>query len=86
VAAPDPAADGQWLAGRTALVTGAGLSGLEGGVGYAVDRVFARHGAAVAVLDRDPQAADRTVEASPAGPSQGAQLGTRETDLGSPIK
>ncbi|MET7518084.1 SDR family oxidoreductase [Streptomyces sp. NPDC005480] len=63
VAAPDPAADGQWLAGRTALVTGAGLTGPEGGVGYAVARVFARHGAAVAVLDRDPQAADRTVEA-----------------------
>ncbi|WP_223281212.1 SDR family NAD(P)-dependent oxidoreductase [Streptomyces antnestii] len=63
IAAADPAGDGQWLRGRGALVTGAGLTGPEGGVGHAIARVFARHGAAVAVLDRDPEAADRTVEA-----------------------
>ncbi|WP_255945532.1 SDR family NAD(P)-dependent oxidoreductase [Streptomyces odontomachi] len=63
IAAADPTADGQWLRGRGALVTGAGLSGAEGGVGHAIARVFARHGAVVAVLDRDPKAADRTVEA-----------------------
>ena len=52
----------EWMNGRTALVTGGG--GREGGpgtIGWAVSRVLARHGARVAVLDRDPTAADRTV-------------------------
>jgi NAD(P)-dependent dehydrogenase (short-subunit alcohol dehydrogenase family) len=52
----------EWMNGRTALVTGGG--GREGGpgtIGWAVARVLARHGARVAVLDRDPTAADRTV-------------------------
>lgn len=52
----------QWMRGRTALVTGGG--GREDGpgtVGWAISRLLARHGAAVAVLDRDPGAADRTV-------------------------
>ncbi|WP_425826387.1 SDR family NAD(P)-dependent oxidoreductase [Streptomyces fractus] len=63
IAGGDPTAEGQWLRGRGALITGAGLSGPVGGVGYAIARVCASHGAAVAVLDRDPAAADRTVEA-----------------------
>lgn len=52
----------EWMTGRTALVTGGGgrASG-PGTVGWAVCRLLARHGAAVAVLDRDPEAAGRTV-------------------------
>lgn len=52
----------EWMRGRSALVTGGG--GREGGpgtVGWAVSRLLARHGAAVAVLDRDTVAAERTV-------------------------
>jgi NAD(P)-dependent dehydrogenase (short-subunit alcohol dehydrogenase family) len=53
-----------WMAGRTALVTGGGQqSENEAGVGYAICRVFAAHGARVAVLDRDLAAAQRTVDA-----------------------
>jgi NAD(P)-dependent dehydrogenase (short-subunit alcohol dehydrogenase family) len=53
-----------WMAGRTALVTGGGQqSQNEPGVGYAISRVFAAHGARVAVLDRDRAAAQRTVDA-----------------------
>jgi NAD(P)-dependent dehydrogenase (short-subunit alcohol dehydrogenase family) len=54
--------DAEWMAGRAALVTGGG--GREGGVGsigWAVSRLLARHGAAVAVVDRDAVAAERTV-------------------------
>ena len=43
----------EWMSGPTALVTGGG--GREGGpgtIGWAVSRMFARHGASVAVLDR----------------------------------
>lgn len=61
---PDPfgGTSAGWLEGRTALVTGGGQNGEEPGVGYAISRVFAAHGARVAVVDRDPAAADRTVE------------------------
>ncbi|MGY1642756.1 SDR family NAD(P)-dependent oxidoreductase [Geodermatophilus sp. SYSU D00703] len=53
-----------WMVGRTALVTGGGQqSQNEPGVGYAISRVLAAHGARVAVLDRDRAAAQRTVEA-----------------------
>jgi NAD(P)-dependent dehydrogenase (short-subunit alcohol dehydrogenase family) len=53
-----------WMTGRTALVTGGGQqSEKEPGVGYAISRVLAAHGARVAVLDRDLAAAQRTVEA-----------------------
>lgn len=54
-------ADGSWLAGRSAIVTGGGRSGPYGGVGYAISLLFARHGARVAVVDRDPAAAEVTV-------------------------
>lgn len=51
----------QWMAGRTALVTGAGQNGELPGVGYAIARLLAAHGARVAVLDRSVEAAERTV-------------------------
>ena len=48
---------------RTALVTGGGgRDGGAGTIGWAVSRLLARHGARVAVLDRDPEAAARTVD------------------------
>ncbi|MBV9685582.1 MAG: SDR family oxidoreductase [Solirubrobacterales bacterium] len=58
----DAPLDAEWMRGRTALVTGGG--GREEGpgtIGWAISRLLARHGAAVAVLDRDPAAAGRTV-------------------------
>jgi NAD(P)-dependent dehydrogenase (short-subunit alcohol dehydrogenase family) len=52
----------EWMSGRKALVTGGGgRDGGPGTVGSAIARTFARHGASVAVLDRDRQAAERTV-------------------------
>lgn len=52
-----------WMAGRTALVTGGGQqSDEEPGVGHAICRTLAAHGARVAVLDRDEAAAQRTVD------------------------
>ena len=52
----------EWMSGRKALVTGGGgRSEGPGTVGWAIARLLARHGAAVAVLDRDPVAAERTV-------------------------
>jgi NAD(P)-dependent dehydrogenase (short-subunit alcohol dehydrogenase family) len=54
----------EWMTGRTALVTGGGGRG-DGGpgtIGWAVSRLLARHGAALAVADRDPEAAGRTVD------------------------
>ncbi len=52
----------QWMSGRHALITGGGgRDGGPGTVGWAVARTFARHGASVAVLDRDAEAANRTV-------------------------
>jgi NAD(P)-dependent dehydrogenase (short-subunit alcohol dehydrogenase family) len=51
-----------WMANRTVAVTGGGGRGHgEGSVGWAVSRLLARHGASVAVIDRDPRAAERTV-------------------------
>jgi NAD(P)-dependent dehydrogenase (short-subunit alcohol dehydrogenase family) len=52
----------EWMSGRKALVTGGG--GRESGpgtIGWAISRLFARHGAAVAVLDQNIEAAERTV-------------------------
>lgn len=52
----------EWMAGRRCLVTGGGgRSEGPGTIGWAVSRLLARHGAAVAVVDRDPVAAGRTV-------------------------
>ena len=51
-----------WMTDRTALVTGGGgRDGGPGTIGWAVSRLLARHGARVAILDRDPAAAGRTV-------------------------
>lgn len=50
-----------WLAGRVALIAGGGLSGPEGGVGFAIAWLAARQGASIAVLDRDPESAERAV-------------------------
>jgi NAD(P)-dependent dehydrogenase (short-subunit alcohol dehydrogenase family) len=43
------------LAGRTAIISGAAS---PRGIGLATARLFARHGASVAILDRDPAAAE----------------------------
>ncbi len=61
LADPFAAAGPRWLDGRVALVTGGGRAGTEAGVGYAISRTFAAHGALVAVVDRDPDAAAGTV-------------------------
>lgn len=52
----------QEMRGRVALVTGAGQNGDLPGVGYAIARLLAAHGAKVAVLDRSAEAAQRTVD------------------------
>jgi len=58
----DPFPDStQWMVGRTAIVTGGGSSGDVAGVGYAISRLFARHGARVAVVDRNAEAAGVTI-------------------------
>jgi NAD(P)-dependent dehydrogenase (short-subunit alcohol dehydrogenase family) len=56
-------AQAPWLTGKVALVAGGGLSGPEGGVGFAFAWLAARSGAAVAVLDRDEAAGQRTADA-----------------------
>ena len=50
-----------WLRDRVAVVAGGGLSGPDGGVGFSIAWQYARHGARVAILDRDPEAAGRAV-------------------------
>ncbi|GAA1696436.1 SDR family oxidoreductase [Microbacterium sediminicola] len=50
-----------WLTDKVALVTGGGLSGPDGGVGFAFAWLCARNGARVALLDRDRHAAERAV-------------------------
>lgn len=52
-----------WLPGKVALVAGGGLSGPEGGVGFAMAWLYAKNGASIAVLDRDETAGMRTVGA-----------------------
>lgn len=52
----------QKMVGRKALVTGGGQNGDLPGVGYATAVLLASHGAHVAVLDRSPDAAQRTVD------------------------
>ncbi|MGP3928954.1 SDR family NAD(P)-dependent oxidoreductase [Nonomuraea sp. KM88] len=59
---PFAGAGPRWMTGRTALVTGGGQNTSYPGVGYAICRVLARHGARVAVLDRNEEAAERTVK------------------------
>lgn len=78
----DPFADSgpQWMKGRVALVTGAGQNGTLPGVGYATSRVLAAHGARVAVLDRNAEAAARTVEAITASGGEAIALVADVTD------
>ncbi|MGO1184246.1 MAG: SDR family NAD(P)-dependent oxidoreductase [Micrococcaceae bacterium] len=54
--------DGHALTGRKALITGAGQNGDLPGVGYAIACLLASRGAEVVVLDRSPDAAERTVQ------------------------
>ena len=49
------------MEGRSALVAGGGLGGETGSVGFSTSWLFAQHGARVAVLDRDLEAAQQTV-------------------------
>jgi NAD(P)-dependent dehydrogenase (short-subunit alcohol dehydrogenase family) len=51
------------LAGKVAIVTGAGTSGEVTGTGQAMSTLFARHGAAVVLLDRVAANARRTLAA-----------------------
>jgi len=48
------------LAGKVALVTGAGSSEEGVGIGHAISLLLAREGAAVVVVDRDPERGART--------------------------
>jgi NAD(P)-dependent dehydrogenase (short-subunit alcohol dehydrogenase family) len=50
------------LKGKVAIVTGGGTSGKIVGTGRAISEVFAREGAAVTVVDRDPKAAEKTLK------------------------
>ncbi len=65
------------LAGRTAVVTGGG-----DGIGGAVSRLFARHGAHVEIAELDPERADRAVaDITAAGGSARAHvLDVRDAD------
>lgn len=63
VSDPLATATSPWLTGKVALVVGGGLSGPEGGIGFAIAWLCAQNGATVAVLDRDAVAAQRTVDA-----------------------
>lgn len=49
------------LAGKVAVVTGAGSSGEGVGIGHAISLLLAREGAAVVVVDRDSDRGARTV-------------------------
>jgi NAD(P)-dependent dehydrogenase (short-subunit alcohol dehydrogenase family) len=50
------------LAGKVALVTGAGSQGQGVGTGKAIACVFAREGARVCLVDREPARADETLQ------------------------
>lgn len=52
-----------WMEGKVAVVAGGGLSGPEGGIGFAFAWLCFRSGAKVVVLDRDVAAGQRTVDA-----------------------
>lgn len=53
----------EWLKDKVAVVAGGGLSGPLGNVGFGIAWLYARSGAKVAVLDRDQEAGQRTVDA-----------------------
>ncbi|HYD76593.1 2-hydroxycyclohexanecarboxyl-CoA dehydrogenase [Ramlibacter sp.] len=66
------------LQGKTAIVTGGG-----GGIGGATCERFAGEGARVAVLDRDPQAAEAVVQRIAASGGQALAIGCDITDRAS---
>ena len=71
------------MEGRSALVAGGGLGGEAGSIGFSTSWLFAQHGARVAVLDRDLEAAQQTVaEIEEAGGEAFAIVGdlTKEED------
>ena len=51
------------LKGKVAIVTGAGSSGPGVGTGKAASILFAREGASVLLVDRDPRQAEETLDA-----------------------
>jgi NAD(P)-dependent dehydrogenase (short-subunit alcohol dehydrogenase family) len=57
-----PPPDGRRLAGKVAIVTGAGTSGPGVGTGKAIALQFARHGARICAVDRELERAQETVE------------------------
>jgi NAD(P)-dependent dehydrogenase (short-subunit alcohol dehydrogenase family) len=59
---PEAGDPGRRLAGRVALVTGAGSAGDLPGTGVAIAALFAAHGARVGVVDVDPDRAANTVD------------------------
>lgn len=73
----------QLLTGRAAVVAGGGLSGPLGNVGFAMAWLYHRAGAAVAVLDLDEQAAQRTVSAIEADGGRAQAFGTDILDRSS---
>lgn len=78
-----------WMTSRTALITGSGLAGSHGGVGHAISVLFAQEGARVAVLDRDPDAADVTVKEITEGGGEAFPViadVTREEDCGRAVR
>lgn len=75
---PLATADDKWLAGKTAIVAGGGLSGPLGNVGFAMAWLYHKAGAKVAILDRDTEAGDRTVQAIT---EHGGEAKTFEVDV-----
>ena len=65
------------LSGERALITGAG-----GGLGLAMARAFAEHGARVAILDKNPAAAADAAARIEASGGSALSLGTDVTDRG----
>jgi NAD(P)-dependent dehydrogenase (short-subunit alcohol dehydrogenase family) len=55
------APSGDRLAGKVAIVTGAGSAGPLVGIGEATAMLFARHGARVAIADISPERAANTL-------------------------
>jgi NAD(P)-dependent dehydrogenase (short-subunit alcohol dehydrogenase family) len=66
------------LAGKVAIVTGAGMRGDVAGVGQAIATLFAREGARVLLVDLDMQNAEKTLAAIQA---EGGEAGVFRADV-----